>query len=422
MIQLQFLNKLLFTKDTSLITENNLTKDYFSDYVNEFVYIQEHLNKYNRLPDLETFVNKFPEFQIINVSESSQYLLDELYKDKNTRDLARTFNQIRECINSGNIDAAMKIFKESNEHLGNNKSIKTVDILKDFSRYDDYIERTKNFDKFYVKTGFDELDKLIGGWDREEELATIVARTNNGKSWILIKSALASAQQGLNVGLYEGEMTARKVGYRIDTFLSHISNGALIHGNDNVKLEYKKYLETVPQTIKGSLKVLTPDMMGGQATVSDLRAFIEREKLDILFIDQHSLLEDERKAKTPFERAANISRDLKNLQVMKHIPIVSVCQQNRTSTDGDMQDTTQIAQSDRIGQDSTCVLFLEKKEDILKVHLVKSRDSENGKTLTYSVDFNTGELNFIPEENTFDLAENNENESVSYADENEEVF
>ncbi len=69
MIQLQFLNKLLFSKDASLITENNLTKEYFSDYTKEFEYIQEHLNKYNRVPDLETFVNKFPEFQVIIVNE-----------------------------------------------------------------------------------------------------------------------------------------------------------------------------------------------------------------------------------------------------------------------------------------------------------------------------------------------------------------
>ena len=54
-------------------------------------------------------------------------------------------------------------------------------------------------------------------------------------------------------------------------------------------------------------------MINGPAGVSALRAFIEKEKLDILFVDQHSLLEDDRKAKNPVDKAANISRDLKNL-------------------------------------------------------------------------------------------------------------
>ena len=82
----------------------------------------------------------------------------------------------------------------------------------------------------------------------------------------------------------------------------------------------------------------------------------------------------------------NISKDLKKLQVMKKIPIISVHQQNRTSSDDGDFNTTQIAGSDRIGQDSTMVIFLEKKDDVMKLHLKKSRDSENNKVLTYHVE------------------------------------
>jgi hypothetical protein len=148
----------------------------------------------------------------------------------------------------------------------------------------------------------------------------------------------------------------------------------------------------------GSLKVLTPNMINGPADVNALRLFIEKENLDILFVDQLSLLEDHRNGKTPVEKAANISKDLKNLQVLKRVPIISVSQQNRTKNEGGAIDTTQIAQSDRIGQDSTCIIFLEKDEDIIKLNLVKSRDSANGKVLSYLVDFNKGDFTFIPEE------------------------
>ena len=72
-------------------------------------------------------------------------------------------------------------------------------------------------------------------------------------------------------------------------------------------------------------------------------------------------------------------------------------QQNRTTSESGKVDTTQIAQSDRIGQDSTVIIFLEKKDDIIKLTLVKSRDSENGKSLSYRVDFNRGIFVYIPE-------------------------
>ena len=58
-----------------------------------------------------------------------------------------------------------------------------------------------------------------------------------------------------------------------------------------------------------------------------------------------------------------------------------------------------VAQSDRIAQDSTIVLFFEQKDGIIKMHLVKSRDSANMKDLSYAVDFDRGIFQYIPEEN-----------------------
>lgn len=402
MVQLQFLNKILKTKDISIIKLNNLDSSYFSEYKNEFDFINTHIQKYNKIPDIETFLAKFPKFDVISVNEPDSYLIKELVDDRNSRFMADNFNRVRELILNGDTDNAMSIYKKGVDNLKTGITLESVDILHDTSRYNTYLEKTKDFNKFYVKTGFPELDKVIGGWDRNEELATIVARTNVGKSWVLLKTALAAAEQGLNVGIYSGEMTADKVGYRIDTLISHISNKSLTHGSIAVQNEYKEYIDSLSNRIKGTIKVLTPTMIDGPAGVSALGLFIEKEKLDILFVDQHSLLEDDKKAKNPVERASNISKDLKNLQVMKKIPIISVSQQNRVKNEdakgGLTVDTAQIAQSDRIGQDSTCVLFLEKKDNLMKLTLVKSRDSENGKTLTYAVDVNTGVWTFVPTE------------------------
>ena len=143
-------------------------------------------------------------------------------------------------------------------------------------------------------------------------------------------------------------------------------------------------------------------MINGTAGVSALRTFIEKEHLDILFIDQHSLLEDDRHAKNPIERAANISKDLKNLQVLKRIPIIAVSQQNRTKNDDDSDniDTTQIAQSDRIGQDATIIIGItrdKKDNSLMTLHVVKSRDSVVGSKITYKVDFNLGTFQYINE-------------------------
>lgn len=398
MIQLQYLNAILSSGDASLITVNNLTKDFFSDYQTEFIFIKSHLDQYGKIPDQATFLSKFPDFDIIQVNETQKYLLDALYEDRNKRELAKVFNKVREALNAGDTEKALKIYTGAVDNISQAIHLDSVNIFEDLSRYDAYVERSTDFSKYYVTTGFKELDDIIGGWDRKEELATIAARTNQGKSWLLLKCAIAAAEQGLNVGIYSGEMSENKVGYRVDTLISHISNSKMIHGDASIQVDYKRYLESLKSRMKGTIRVLTPAMINGAAGVTALRAFIEKDKLDMLCVDQHSLLEDDKGAKNPTERAANISRDLKNLQVMKKIPIIAVSQQNREKNENG-PDTTNIAQSDRIGQDSTVILFFEQKDGVLTIYLTKSRDSVNGKTLKYAIDLDKGIFNYIPTEN-----------------------
>lgn len=422
MVQLQVLNSILNNKDSSLLLLNNLTVDYFSDYPNEYNFIKSHLNQYGNIPDQVTFLDKFPDFEIIEVTEPSSYLINELYTDYNTRFLAKTFNAVRKLLNEGKTEEAMRLYTNASNDMVKAVHLESVDILQDTSRYDDYVDRCNDFSKYYIKTGFDELDALIGGWDRYEELATISARPGIGKSWITLKVATAALEQGLRVGLYSGEMSERKVGYRFDTLSAHISNSAITRGRVEVQNDYKTYMESLSNRYTGCFKILTPAMINGPAGVTALRAFVEKENLDILFVDQHSLLEDDRGARNPVERAANISRDLKNLQVLKKIPIIAVSQQNRASTENGIS-TANIAQSDRIAQDSTILLFLEQKDGVLTLNLVKARDAVNNKKLNYACDFDKGIFQFMPEgENNASDCESLRNEYEYGGPSGEDVF
>ena len=399
MIQLQYLNYLLSSRDASSLLVNNIDDSFFSDYVNEFRFIKNHLDSYGCIPDKITFADKFHRFDFIEVKDSASYLLDELYEDKNKRMLAATFNAVRDAFNKGDTQRAIALFKDSVDNFSSATHITATELFSDKSRYDAYVERTHDFSRYYVRTGFKELDDAVGGWDRLEELGTIVARPGVGKSWILLKSALAAAEQGLKAGLYSGEMTTNKVGYRVDTLLGHVSNKKIMRGDVEVQTEYKKYIDSMNDLVKGNIYVITPSDIGHPATITDMRAFIEKYNLDILFIDQHSLMEDERRGRDAITRASNISRDLKNLQTMKKIPIIAVSQQNRSLVEEDkVIDVSHIAQADRIGQDSTIVLFLEQKDGVLTIHLAKSRDSVSGAKLKYSIDLDHGVFAFLPTE------------------------
>ena len=435
--QFQILNKILQTKDYSLISMNNLTEDHFFQYKAEFNFIKNHYDKFRVVPDRLTFLNTFSDFDVTDVNEPDAYLLEQLMKDYNTSYMATGFNRIKKLIESGLIDEAADYFSKMPEGLQQGATMTCTSLFEDTSRYDRYLDRLQNKDNYYLSTGFKELDRMIGGIDLQNENMVIAARTGVGKSWTLIKMAVEAAKQGKIVGMYSGEMAVDKVGYRVDTLLGHIDNQAITRGNDydpSVPMKYKNYLDNLKYNMKGDFKVLTPQDIAGPATVAALRTFIEKHKLDILFVDQFSLLEDTSRAKTTHEKVANISKEIKNLQVLTGIPIISVSQMNRTKEEDGEQDTTQIGLSDRIGQDATCVLMLSRKltymdeaktqikDDQLILNVVKSRDGGCGK-LIYKADFNSGTFIYLDPNLGEQASQELENRySSEYSDDGEYVY
>lgn len=402
--QFQVINKILQNKDYSFITLNNLTVEYFFNYTAEYEFIKAHYDAYHTVPDRLTFLNSFPEFSIQDVNEPDNYLIEQLYNDYNQSYLASRFNGIKKLLEADDTVGATKFFLDSVEKLHIGSALQCTDIMSDTSRYDRYLDMIANQSKYFISTGFPELDRIITGIDRRNENMVIAARTGVGKSWLLLTIAAAASKQGLTVGIYSGEMSVDKVAYRIDTLLGKIDNRKISRGDLYYKDYYKNYLDSLKCSNYGAIKVLTPADIAGPATVDALQAFIEKEHLDILFIDQYSLLEDNSRAKAAHEKVANISKAVKNLQVLKQIPIISVSQMNRTKNEDKTQDTTQIAMSDRIGQDATVILMLDKQESEdpnqkgfykVTLNIVKSRDGGDGRKLDYLWDFNTGVYRYI---------------------------
>lgn len=417
MIQLQVLNYILQYKDFSIVRDNNLTVEYFNNYSREFTYIQQHYNQYQTVCDIETFLNVFDDFKLINVQEPPQFLYKQLVDEYNKRKLSESFNKVREyLVVEKNVEKAMEEYMKTKDILTSNVSVEPINLITDKSRYVSYIEKTRNFNQFYISTGLKDLDKLLGGIDMEEDFGLIVARPNFGKSWLLESMAVHSVKQGLRVGWYSGEMSPNKVGYRFDTLFANINNNYITHGNISIQNEYKQYIDDLPNKVNGgSLLLLTPDMLGDYATVDDLQRFIEKENLDILYIDQVPLLKDKRGGKTDSEKFTNLATDLKKLQVLTHKPIWGAHQQSRVKTEDGSFDTTQISGSDNLGRFATVVLFIDRPkdaEDLMKLTLGKNRDGGGvGKTLSYHIDLNIGLFQYIPESDG-DLSIEDDNDDI----------
>ena len=416
-IELQFINYIFQVNSFQAVIVNNITEDYFTTYKNHFIFIKNFYNQYNQIPSKETFQGRFSEdFDWVNVTDPEDYLVDRLKEAKLYRDLIGDYNKVATLLKEEKSDQAVALMGELSQKYIQQKTRKCIDLISDAKdRFDKYVEKVLNPDKAYVTTGIPELDDILGGWDLQNESAIIAARTGYGKSWWLTYFALQAAKQGLRVGYYSGEMESDLIGYRFDTFLGNIANGSLTHGNEAVMEDYKIYLESLNKIVPGHIFCITPDDLGGMATVSKLKAFIETYNIEFLCIDQLSLLDDDRHGRSPIEQMANISKDLRALQRLKKIPFLAASQLNRAESE-DGPSTRNISQSDRIGQDATTVLFIERKNDNVTFNIGKARNAKTGDKLTYYWNINRGIINYIPTEKDAKGGEGTEELKEQYKD------
>lgn len=399
MVELQVLNYVFQKNSMQFVILNGVTEEHFTTYKEQFKFLKDFYAEYNQLPSKETFQTKFSDdFEWLTVTDPEEYLLEKLEEAKLYRNLIDDYKVFTNLIKNQESDKAVEKMAEISQKYMKQKQSKCVDLIGDVQqRFDTYIERVENPEEYGVTTGLKELDDILGGWDMKNETAIIAGRPGFGKSWWLIYFALAAAKQGLRVGFYSGEMETDLVGYRLDTFLGNIANGSLTHGNRNVLQQYKDYTDYLTQLVPGNIFCITPDMIGGSATVSKLRAFVEKYDLQMLCVDQFSLLEDERRGRTPREQMSNLSKDLRTLQRLKKIPILAASQLNREESE-DGPSTKNISESDRIGQDATTVLFIERKESNVTLTVGKARNARTGDKLTYAWNINMGILHYIPTE------------------------
>ena len=117
MIEEQVINYILDSKDTSLIILNRIDESFFPNNKAEWNYITNHFNTYGKVPDKETFLSCFPNFDLIKVTEPPQYLVDELYKEHQSNQLAETFNKVRKLLIENKTAEAVDLYRNAYEAL-----------------------------------------------------------------------------------------------------------------------------------------------------------------------------------------------------------------------------------------------------------------------------------------------------------------
>lgn len=387
--------------------DNNIDSSYFVVMEEEFKFIHEHYKKYRVVPSIPTFFDKFPDMDYIEIHEPDRFLIEDLKEEYLYKEGKRIFVEGAKKLEGYSFEGLEYILAKSKALLETNTFTEGTNLRNLRNNKLDDIERRSNSSDglIGIPSGFDELDARLFGWQSKEELVSIVARTNQGKSWILQRFLMHANKLGKRVLLYSGEMSATQVSYRYDTMRWNYSNSSFMKG-DMTERDLTSYDSDLLEFENNGTDyiVIEPKDIGNKLlTVSRLKSLIEKYKPDIVGIDQLSFMEDERKTNSTSKREqfGNITIDLFNTTSEYNVPILLAVQANRDSAKGGVLTVpglTDIGESDLVGQNSSRVIsFVQTEPGLIEMEVPKNRYGAKDFTLHYKWNIDVGQFEYTEE-------------------------
>lgn len=423
MIEQSIISKLLEGGSLDVLHTNSVSPEMFLTCGDEIAFILKHYEDYKQVPDKITFLSEFRDFQMLEVSESMDYLVYKLKEAYTYTKIVPIIQNAADRVREDSIDA-ITYLKEQIAQLeadvpvsGNKDGYDIITNAKD--RFAEYKKRCEVKGLIGIPTGIPKLDELTNGWLWGEELVVITGRTNVGKSWMAEYFATIAYNLGYKILFYSGEMSREIIGFRFDTLNKHFSNSGLLNGAGTLGVkpdtdggrylaeDYENYINQLSQ--KSGFVVVTPDDFNGRKpNVDELKELAVKHGADMIVVDQLSLMSDKRKADIPRISYGNISEDLFLMSKELKKPVILLAQANREAVKnrkkGESPELHDLAESDLVGQNSSRVLSLSVIDGTLKIALKKNRYGLNNKDVLMIWDINTGYLKPLlpdnPEEKT----------------------
>lgn len=409
LIEESFICRLLEKGSLDPFKEQGLTEDMFLTCKDEIQFIQRHFAEYKQLPDKVIFLQKFKSFQILDVSESMEYLADRIKEQFLYTKMVPIITKAGELLREDSLKtvsylrAELENLQKENPVSKNRDGVDIIAASKD--RLSSYLKRCEMKGLMGIPTGIPQLDDLTNGWLWGEELVVITGRTNVGKSWIAEYFGTVAWEAGYKILHYSGEMSVEMVGFRFDTLHKHFSNMGLLNGSGMLgakagtdggkylRKDYEDYISQLSQ--KSGYIIVTPDDFGGRKpTVDELETLAKKLAADMVIIDQLSLMSDQRRADTPRIAYNNISEDAFLMSKRLGKPVIMLAQANRESVKnkkkGQSPELHDLAESDGVAQNSTRVISLSVIDGILKLAMKKNRYGINNKDVLVMWDINAG--------------------------------
>lgn len=332
-----------------------------------------------------------------SVSDPARYYRDRV-KRRAVQVRAQTaVAQIIRAVDQQQIADLPAIFRECTrelERLALGVQVRTLAELEteQLSR----IDQLRRHGQATIPTGFPSFDRLFGGWVRGD-FNLIAGRLGSGKTYLLLKCALAAIQAGRRVVFISTEMPRDGIWSRVVALAGRGDRSVGLNSRWLLLGQLSEWgargLQTTVEELRETLACF--GLVSDQFTRSfaSVRSAVEESRPDLVMIDGLRLLRVPGKFSSQWEQVAALADEAKTLALEYHVPVVATVQMNRVAATKKRggRGAEHLAGSDVLGQNASVVMDITipqrdglDMQDRREITILKGRDGESGSfTIAY---------------------------------------
>lgn len=215
-----------------------------------------------------------------------------------------------------------------------------------------------------LKTGFVDLDKLLGGLQRSD-LVILAARTSMGKSSLALNIARNVAlNQKAHVAVFSLEMSKEQLAYRLIAAESGVDSRHVRLGEHLTRQEEERVIEATGVLSEVTIFVDDTPLQRMIELRSKARRLHHELGVDLIVVDYLQLIMGEGRNDNRVQVVSDISRSLKGLARELNVPVLALSQLSRAveKRDDHRPVLSDLRESGSIEQDADVVAFIYREE------------------------------------------------------------
>ena len=309
------------------------------------------------------------------------------------RQLIGKAQTIAEIAYRDNLDAETALEKAEQLIL----SVSERRVTRDFGPLDEvlseYMEQVQalkegEFSRYAIQTGYADLDKLLGGFQRTD-LIILAARTSVGKTSLALNLAVnAAVKHNVTVAIFSLEMSAEQLASRLLSMESGVDS-ARIRSPHLSDQESRKLDAAVNHLAKAPIWVDDTPAIPIMELRSKARRLAAEHGVDLIVVDYLQLVASDG-SESRVQELGQVSRALKALARELRVPILALSQLSRAveQRTPHIPQLSDLRESGAIEQDADVVLFIYRdekynpdsdKKGIADIIVAKHRNGPTGK-------------------------------------------